>query len=602
MRTHWILALAFSLFLASATVVPAQSIAVQSQSAVGQVKHGNGKVISLGKTSLQSPKVGKTATPAAHSTPKQIINEPALMKLMYKTNAHAAMPRVEIPTSSKHAAIGFGGSSFTVNALDNRDSRNANGGAVGDDLEPPDQGLCAGAGQLFEVINAVFAVYDENGNKISSDVSANAFFGVGADFIVGDSISDPRCYYDQSSQHWFITITDIADFGFIPGGSGRSFLLIAVSDGPSLFGLFNLYAIDTTDDGKNGTPLDPGCLKVAFEGCFGDQPLLGADDNGFYISTNEFGLVTPFFNGAQIYAMSKVDLESGISPTFVHFGNLTIGGGLAASVHPAQSSAVNPAEPNSGTEFFLNTLNFNGTSDNRIGVWSLTNTSTLNSNPNLFLQNVVLKVKPYEEPGAAQQKIGPFPQGQSLGDPEEALNPDDNRMQQVYYAGGQLFSAITSTVYDGTDFVDGVEWFIVKPSSGGSGALRAALSGNDYLTVKGQNLIYPAVAVDADHDGGAMTFTLVGPNFFPSAAFIKFNSSGAHGPVNVLAQGIAPDDGFTGYVGSPSNEQLAGRWGDYSAAVADGENIFIATEYISGAQRDIFVNWATSMSEIKTPK
>src|ERR1700730_5720243 len=125
MRTHWILALAFSLFLASATVVPAQSIAVQSQSAVGQVKHSNGKVISLGKTSLQSPKVGKTATPAAHSTPKQIINEPALMKLMYKTNAHAAMPRVEIPTSSKHAAIGFGGSSFTVNGLDNRDSRNA---------------------------------------------------------------------------------------------------------------------------------------------------------------------------------------------------------------------------------------------------------------------------------------------------------------------------------------------------------------------------------------------------------------------------------------------------------------------------------------------
>jgi hypothetical protein len=263
-------------------------------------------------------------------------------------------------------------------------------------------------------------------------------------------------------------------------------VLIAVSDGPSLFGSFNLYAIDTTDDGSDGTPADPGCLAVAFEGCFGDQPLLGADDNGFYVSTNEFGLVTPYFNGAQIYAMSKVDLESGIFPTFVHFGNLTIGGGLAASVHPAQSPAINPAEPNSGTEFFLNTLNFNGTSDNRIGVWSLTNTSTLNSTPDLFLQNVVLKVKAYEEPGAAQQKIGPFPQGTSYGDPEEALNPDDNRMQQVYHAGGQLFSAITSSIYDGTEFVDGVEWFIVKPTFSKSGALGAVLRGNDYLTVKGQ--------------------------------------------------------------------------------------------------------------------
>lgn len=146
------------------------------------------------------------------------------------------------------------------------------------------------------------------------------------------------------------------------------------------------------------------------------------------------------------------------------------------------------------------------------------------------------------------------------------------------------------------------EWFIVKPTFSPSGALGAALSGNDYLTVKGQNLTYPAVAVDADHDGGATTFTLVGPNFFPSAAFIKFNSNGPHGTVNVLAEGAAPDDGLTGYFGIPSNEQLEGRWGDYSAAVADGKNISIATEYISGVDRDFFVNWATSMSEITTPK
>src|ERR1700693_5904422 len=346
MRTHRILAVAFSLLLVTATVASAQSTAVQSQSAAGRVTQG--KLISLGKTSLQSPKMGKTATPATHSPRSQIINEPALMKLMYKTNANVLMPKiVETAKSSTNASIGYGGSTFTVNGLDNGDSRNVNGGG---DLEPPDQGLCAGAGQLLEVINLVFAVYDENGNKISSDVSANAFFGVGANFLDGDVISDPRCYYDQSSQHWFVTLTDIEDVGFIPGGTGRSFVLIAVSDGPDLFGAFNLYAIDTTDDGSDGTPSDPGCLPVAFEGCFGDQPLLGADDNGFYLSTNEFGLVTPYFNGAQIYAMSKVDLESGIFPTFVHFGNLTIGGGLAASVHPAQSPAGHPAEPNSRTE------------------------------------------------------------------------------------------------------------------------------------------------------------------------------------------------------------------------------------------------------------
>ena len=191
-----------------------------------------------------------------------MINEPALMKLMYKTNANVLMPKIaERAKSSTNASIGYGGSTFTVNGLDNGDSRAVNGGMVGDDLEPPDQGLCAGAGQLLEVINLAFAVYDENGNKISADVSANAFFGVGANFIVGDFISDPRCYYDQSSQHWFITLTDLEDIGFIPGGTGRSFVLIAVSDGPSLFGNFNLYAIDTTDDGSDEIHRIPGACR-----------------------------------------------------------------------------------------------------------------------------------------------------------------------------------------------------------------------------------------------------------------------------------------------------------------------------------------------------
>jgi len=195
-----------------------------------------------------------------------------------------------------------------------------------------------------------------------------------------------------------------------------------------------------------------------------------------------------------------------------------------------------------GPEFFLISLNFNGTSDNRIGVWSLTNTATLNSTPNLFLQDLVLKVKPYTEPPSrfsnlgVQQEVGPwpYPQGMSYGDPEESLDGGDNRMQQVYYVGGQLYSAITSTVYDCTSFVAGVEWFIVKPSFQ-SGALRAVLSENDYLAVKNENLIYPAVALDSAQKG-AMTFTLSGPDFYPSAAFVKFNAKGPTGTVNVLAQ------------------------------------------------------------------
>ena len=69
----------------------------------------------------------------------------------------------------------------------------------------------------------------------------------------------------------------------------------------------------------------------------------------------------------------------------------------------------------------------------------------------------------YEEPFGAQQKKGPTPLGTLLGDPEETLTPDDNRMQQVVFSGNLLYSAITSTIFDGSEFVNGILYFIVQP-------------------------------------------------------------------------------------------------------------------------------------------
>src|SRR6202040_4064743 len=83
------------------------------------------------------------------------------------------------------------------------------------------------------------------------------------------------------------------------------------------------YHIDTTDLGGNGCP------------CFGDQPLLGIDATNIYVSTNEFSINGPQFNGAQIYAFSKADLVAlAHSVHFAHFSNLNNSdGSVAASVH-----------------------------------------------------------------------------------------------------------------------------------------------------------------------------------------------------------------------------------------------------------------------------
>jgi hypothetical protein len=148
-------------------------------------------------------------------------------------------------------------------------------------------------------------------------------------------------------------------------------------------------------------------------------------------------------------------------------------------------------------------------------------------------------------------------------------------------------------------------YFVVQPGFTNTGKLTAALKLDNYLTVKGENLIYPAIGISDDNQG-AMVFTLVDPSFFPSAAFVLFNQAGAQGDVHIAAEGSAPDDGFSGYAGFPSNIQFEGRWGDYSAAVPDGEHkIIIATEYISGHRVKPILpngpglaNWSTSISAI----
>ena len=79
-------------------------------------------------------------------------------------------------------------------------------------------------------------------------------------------------------------------------------------------GLWQQYQIDTSNLGGNGCP------------CFGDQPRLGMDQNNLYVSTDEFSINGPQFNGGQLYAIAKQDLLAGATAHFVHFADLSSGG------------------------------------------------------------------------------------------------------------------------------------------------------------------------------------------------------------------------------------------------------------------------------------
>jgi hypothetical protein len=318
--------------------------------------------------------------------------------------------------------------------------------ASGADLEPPDQGLCTNGRFVFEAINVAASVYDSNSHKVlAGPIYLNDFFRVAAT----DFTSDPRCYYDPPTQRWFVTLTDLGP----PSGVPTS-LLVAVSQTSDPTGSYNLYAFNVTDDGFFGV-----CP------CYGDQPLLGADANGFYISTNSFR--AQFFGGAQIYALSKYALVLGIVPFGVHLAPLSAPGGAPYpfSLQPSISPDGQGSAANGGTEYFVSSYDITSLANNKVSVWAMTGTDTLNAafgTPGFT--TLAVKTETYVAPIPASQKKGPIPLGKSLGQPVGMLEADDQRMQQLVYAGGYLWSSVSTALHVGGETLDGAAYFVIRPT------------------------------------------------------------------------------------------------------------------------------------------
>jgi len=127
-------------------------------------------------------------------------------------------------------------------------------------------------------------------------------------------------------------------------------------------------------------PNHPGCP------CLGDQPLVGADRYGSYVTTNELSLDGPEFTGAQIYTLHKAALENGTFTMQAIYGSpIALAEGPAYSLQPATSPTSSDwSADNNATAYFLSALDFNATLDNRVAEWRLTNTKSLaTSTPNV---------------------------------------------------------------------------------------------------------------------------------------------------------------------------------------------------------------------------
>jgi hypothetical protein len=531
-------------------------------------------------------------------------------------NSAARVPSSGVPTPAANGVdSATTGLTQQWNGLNHFNERNAGTGAYANtnfSLEPPDQALCVGSGTVLEGVNTALRGYSAaTGSPTGGTININQLFGLSPAInravtpaVRGAFTSDPKCIYDNG--HFIVTILQAGQLqnGHFDGTGG---VYIAVSDTTDPYGTWHIYSFDTAHDGGD-------CP------CLGDQPLIGADTNGFYVTTNSFPFFHNGFNGAQVYAISKTQLESGAATVNVvkvpYAAPAGFDGGLPYSLQPAKT--VPGSTDATNTEYFLSAADFNSTLDNRIAVWQLTGTDTLSSaTPNVTLTGKTVSSEVYGQPPAAQQSdSGVFPLRDGLigGSVQlalygvqfdngtyhtELLNSNDDRMNEVVYAGGKLYGAVNTVVKTANGpTLNGIAWFVVNPSG--------TMANQGYLSVNQENLMFPAFGVNSAGKG-AIGVTIVGTDMHPSTAYAVYNGS-SFGPLHIAFAGPVPDDGFTGYEAllpnvdvarKPGTQKGVARWGDYGATAVDTDgSIWVANETTS-TTRTLLANWGTQIEHIQ---
>ena len=471
------------------------------------------------------------------------------------------------------------------NALSQMDQRLAYNGDQFN-IEPPSPSIAAGNGYVLEGVNDAIQVYTTSGTPmLLAVVASNQLFGLAPAInrttgTYGPYLTDMHVYFDLAMNRWLVMQWS-QDNDLYGNSLPSSHLYLAVSQTGDPTANYNIYVMNTTNSGHPGCP------------CLPDYPQFGADQYGLHITWNEYTPNIVFVDTA-VLTLSKASLAAGSAvPTAFQF-LLPYVTGYEFSLLPATtpSGAAN-AVGTGGIEFLASAVS-SVSFGNRIALWAMSDTSSLvTQNPNLTLTQVLIPTISYTAPPVAAQRTGPTPYGSSLSPPArlEYLDGGDTRVQSLWYAAGLLHMTFATGVNDanGTRVVGGA--YVVLSPTYRSSVLDAQVMNQGYLFVNGNNLLRPALAVNAQ-GAGAIVVTLVGVNYYPSAAIIPFTALSTPSTLQVAAAGALPEDGFSGY---PTGGGFGvARWGDYNSAVAASDgSLWMAAEYIGNYPRSPYANWNT---------
>jgi hypothetical protein len=439
----------------------------------------------------------------------------------------------------------------------------------GGDIEPPDQGLCAGNGFVMESINiGEIQVYDPTTlDPVSSPMSLDALMDLTAKGW--SSGGDIGCLYDpDNGGHWFInefvSTNDEASGGPFTGcfaGAPHSCREgIAVSSGNNpLTSTWNVYFLNP----NTLSPNDPGAGFL-----LNDFAKMGNTSDALLLSYDEYNLGPTLpdcpsygcfgFNGSQELALQKSALESGSMTVNLVHENM----GSDGAIQPPDGSCASgptagaicwysdiPAQSPSdsdfdnafgGMGFVVGSLEFTGGGDNRVAAFYWKGLSNLNSSncascSSISFGDQVFTGEPYTDEGAscpaaeggfcslAAQKAGTLDLGTYCKKlvtgvmtprcPENGIATNGDGTTQASYVGGHLYWAISTLVNEQfgslNEIHTGAAYWIVSTSSFTGPSPTLTLASQGYVAAAHEDIEFPTL-VGGRAFGNLMSFTLSG--------------------------------------------------------------------------------------------
>ncbi len=398
---------------------------------------------------------------------------------------------------------------------------------------PPDVQIATGPTYLLEMVNLGGEIATKGGTQLAVFSLRTFPFG----FPLTDRLSDPQVLYDNASQRYFATLTDVT--------TGEIQLAVSRSSNPALgWWDYNITSVPAGD--------------------IADQPMLGVSDNLVGVGANIFSSSGGAFYGGEFWVVAKAKLLTGSVANYATWGPSC---GVVCSYEPS----INPVRSLSSTavQYFLSS----GTgSTSTVTLYTVAGVPP--ATPTVTTTDI--PVIPLTQPPTAPQ----------LGS-THTLDTADGRVLDAVWQGGQLWAAMDDACVPTGDTSTRSCFRLLEVDT----ATSLVVVDHDWGTA-GAYDFYPAVSLDASGD-----LTLIvgyaSPTEYPGLYVWGqgYNAPGTLQP-GVNLTGSLPSGAAT----DPSCTSVC-RYGDYFGAAKDPNSsvIWVAGEYgRSGTY------WATYIGAVQT--